>query len=264
MPELPEVACFTQLFNEHCLRKKIVDIQCKTVSIIYGASCMQLKKSLIGNRFKMAVRRGKFLIAPLSNSSHYLVFHFGMTGSLAYGKQSKLSAREKKYAQFIITFANSDQLLWINIRKLGKIYFIASADEIGTLKKMGPDALTLTQSEFLHILAANERKNIKALLMDQSIIAGIGNEYSNEILFQAGIDPHHAVKDLDKKRQIHLYLVMQKVLKKAVSLCGAFGKMPSTWLLAQKHKVCPKNKKHMLKKATIAGRSAWYCPEDQS
>jgi formamidopyrimidine-DNA glycosylase len=123
-------------------------------------------------------------------------------------------------------------------------------------------------------------KNIKALLMDQTIIAGIGNEYADEILLQAGIDPHHAAKDLSVSTRNTLYKQMRSVLTYATKVRLAqvgtamgyrfFSKQDrelfkSSYLQAHRHvdMVCPKNKAHTLKRATIAGRTTFYCPVDQ-
>jgi formamidopyrimidine-DNA glycosylase len=116
--------------------------------------------------------------------------------------------------------------------------------------------------------------------MDQSAIAGIGNEYSDEILFQAGIDPHHRIGDLSKAMISKLYKKINSVLKYSTkiqihAIRVANGKpfftksnrelFPPSYLQAHRHidKKCPKNKNHLLKKTTIAGRSSYYCPKDQ-
>jgi formamidopyrimidine-DNA glycosylase len=153
-------------------------------------------------------------------------------------------------------------------------------DVIKELKNLGPDALKITRQQFDALAEKNKAKNIKAFLMDQSIIAGIGNEYSDEILFQVGIDPHHTVKDLSKATLTKLYKNMLSVLKYAIQVrikhMDAMGRQffskedrglfKSTYLQAHRHidMICPKNKKHKLKRVTIAGRTTFYCPEDQT
>ncbi len=115
--------------------------------------------------------------------------------------------------------------------------------------------------------------------MDQSIIAGIGNEYSDEILFQAGIDPHHTIQELSKLDLIKLYKKMRTVLSYAskvrVNHLGAMGHkffsqqdrtlFKRSYLQAHRHidMICPKNARHTLKRTTIAGRTTYYCPIDQ-
>ncbi len=269
MPELPEVETFKKYFDYTSLHQKITGVTCKSASLIKKATCKDVKKELTGKSFTSAQRKGKFLIADIKGSTYKLIFHFGMTGSLAYGKKDNLDAKEKKYAQFIVSFPKDYELLWIDKRKFGKIYLVKNVDEVKTLAKMGPDALKLTKQQFLKLLKDKESKNVKAFLMDQEDIGGIGNNYSNEILFQAGIYPHNKIKKLNKKERENLYDVMKKVLKKAISLKptgdSSYDKFPNSWLLSHKKDMkCPNNPKHKLTKSTIAGRSAIYCKADQT
>jgi len=264
MPELPEVDQFTEYINRTALHKVITEIQVQTKSLIYKATAKDFKKTLVGKQFKHARRRGKFTIITLEDADQYVVMHFGMTGSVLYKKQKNLTDDEKEYAQVRFIFDNGYVLAWVNKRKFGKIYLVSSPDEIATLKNMGPEPLDLSQKEFLDLLGQHERKNIKAFLMDQSDIAGIGNEYSNEILFQAGVNPHHGIKDLSIRVRKKVYMVMQRVLKKALGVDTVDQEYPRAWLLAHAKgdMQCPKGD-HALKKETVAGRSAVYCPEHQ-
>ena len=157
---------------------------------------------------------------------------------------------------------------------------VEDLQKIPGLKKLGTDALTITKQQFLKLLSENEAKNIKSFLMDQKVIAGVGNEYSDEALFQAGIDPHHAIKDLSTTARQKLYTMLHKVLRYAIKVQKKSSQQAngpqflskedrkafaSSYLQAHRHvdMVCPKNKNHKLKKATIAGRTTYYCPKDQ-
>ena len=158
---------------------------------------------------------------------------------------------------------------------------LKNIDEIKGLSTLGVDALNISKKEFLELMATYPTKNVKALLMDQSILAGIGNEYSDEILFQSGIDPHHKIRDLSKIECSKIYVQMKRILKYAIALrIKDIKKIPeqnflsnkdratfkSSYLQAHRHTdmLCPKNKNHRLKKVTIAGRSTYYCPKDQT
>jgi formamidopyrimidine-DNA glycosylase len=264
MPELPDIENFKNYFKYNCLHKKIKNIESQSKTLIKKATFNNFQKTLKNKQFKDAWRRGKFLIAELKNDPHKVVFHFGMTGDFKYAKKNNLNKKDKQYAQLIIEFANNYQLLWLNPRKLGNVYLVKDINEISTIKEMGPEALDLSQKYFLKLLEEHKTKNIKAFLMDQSDIAGIGNEYSNEILFQAEINPHFKIEKLSSAKRKKLYSIMKKYLKKAVKLKPPDIQFPDSWLLAhQKDKKCPKNKNHQLKKETIAGRSALYCPQHQ-
>ena len=276
MPELPEVEAFKSYFEVHCLNKVIAQVTCNDTRVIKGVSFATLKKDLVTRKFTHAHRRGKYLIIDISSTDQKLVMHFGLTGSLEYTKNIDLDVRFS-VVQFI--FKDHSVLHWNSIRKFEKIWLVDSLDDIKALKNLGPDALEITSKEFNIILEKNKTKNIKALLMDQTKIAGIGNEYADEILFQAGVDPHHAVKDLSKTAITKLYKQIHAVLAYAIKLqikeikksVAAFFSdqdretFKSSYLQAHRHidMICPKNKKHTLKKATIAGRTTYYCPVDQ-
>jgi formamidopyrimidine-DNA glycosylase len=129
---------------------------------------------------------------------------------------------------------------------------------------MGPDALELNERDFKRICRQSYTKNIKSLMMDQEVMGGIGNEYSNEILYQTGLDPHKKYKDLSEKEQETLHRTLKKVLQKAIEIRVPEGKFPQSWLLShEKDMKCPKDPSHTLKQETIVGRSAKFCPEHQ-
>jgi formamidopyrimidine-DNA glycosylase len=101
--------------------------------------------------------------------------------------------------------------------------------------------------------------------MDQTAIAGIGNEYSDEILFRSGINPHRKITSCTRKGKETLYRNTKTVLQKAISLKPPRGTFDASWLIIHRKTdmQCPKNKNLRLKKETVAGRSAVYCPVDQ-
>ncbi len=267
MPELPEVEGFKQYFNRTSNNKKIVAVTCKTPSLLKNVTPAQAQKILSGHSFETASRRGKFLISPIKNSPYTIVFHFGMTGSLDVAPKNRLSDEDKKYGQLIFIFSDGTALVWINKRKFGRVYLVTDTDEIKTLKTMGPDALAISQKDFLELLNNKKTSVIKTLLMDQSKIAGIGNEYSNEILYQAGVLPQRKIASLSTPERKRIFSCIQKILKKAIALRTSSTNLPNSWLLAHikvlRDMKCPKNKDHTLVRKTIGGRSAIYCPIDQ-
>lgn len=277
MPELPEVEAFKAYITAHCMRKPIVDIKVADTSVLKKVSAATFKKALIGHAFKSVHRLGKYLVIEIRNVDKKLVMHFGLTGSLVYMSDDQEAV---KFSRIEFIFKKG-VLHWTDLRKFGKVWFVDDTAQIPGLKKLGIDALAITKKQFLTLLADNASKNIKALLMDQEIIAGIGNEYSDEALFHAGIDPHHRIKDITQAARVKLYTALGKVLRYAIKVqqqsikSASSSQFPSkasrkafaaTYLQAHRHvdMVCPKNKKHTLKKATIAGRTSYYCPVDQT
>ncbi len=265
MPELPEVESFKKIF-ERALNKKISDVTCKTPSLLKKITAKKFSTLLIGKSFSSVTRKGKFLITKLTGTEYMVIFHFGMTGWLEYKKNADFSDEDKKYGQIIFFLPSGYALLFLDKRKFAKVYVVHTIDEIKTLKDMGPDALSISEKDFLSLLDAKRKSNIKAVLLDQSSIAGIGNEYSNEILFQAKIDPNRKIGSLSAAEKKTIYTKMRTVLKKAITL-GGVKKLPKSWLLYHLKIVrdmrCPKNSAHKLIRKTIGGRSAIYCPVDQ-
>ena len=223
---------------------------------------LKINEALVGKEFSTAWRRGKLMIVETAGDPNKLILQYGMTGDLKYGRSTELSAGDKKYARLIVKFQNGYELLWINVRKFGRVYFVRDINDVSILKTMGPEPLELMPGQFLELLQEHVTKNIKSFLMDQSDIAGIGNEYSNEILFQAGIDPHRTIDSLSEKKRRDLYQVMERVLEQGIATKP--GPLPDDWLTAHKDGMkCPKDGNHRLTKATIAGRSAVFCPKHQ-
>jgi len=276
MPEIPEVEAFKSYIKSHCMKKTIADISISASKIVHGASPATFKKTLIDNKFMQIERRGKFLIIKLAKADKYLVMHFGLTGWLSFTKEDV----KVRFSAVRFIFKNHTVLHFNSIRKFAEIWLVSDLDKIKTLRTMGPDALALTLKQFKTILEKNTSKNIKAALMDQAKIAGIGNEYADEILFQAHVDPHHSIKQLSTAQLSSMYRHMKSVLryatnvqKKAIRKTDGlpfFSKenrkmFKSSYIQAHRHvdMICPKNRNHQLKIATIAGRTTYYCPADQ-
>ena len=265
MPELPDVESFTRYFERTSLNQEIEEIEGKTKSLVKGTSFKKFREKLIGEQFVKAHRRGKFLIAEVSDIEEKVVFHFGMTGSLSYSRQRDSKFGRDEYAQVTFKFKQGYELRWINIRKLGKIYFVKKPERVDLLKEMGPEPLSLTEEDFLSLLEEHERKNIKSFFMDQRDIAGIGNVYSDEILFQAEVDPHQDIKEISQEKRKELYQKMKNVLIEASNLSHPGAKFPNSWLTAHREEMeCPNYKTHKLEKETIGGRTARFCPKCQS
>lgn len=261
MPELPDVQYFVDYFNNRCVGRKIEQARVTEPSLVKQGTAKEIEAALPEKEFLPAHRRGKFMIAEVAGDGRKLVLHYGMSGNLIFGQSGDFSARDKKFARLIVDFDHDGELLWINVRKLGKIYFVRDVNEIVLLKDMGPEPLELSRDRFLALLREHANKNIKSFLMDQNDIAGIGNEYSNEILFQAGINPHRAIDSLNEPSRENLYRTTETVLAQGIATKP--GPLPGNWLTAHKNPTeCPMDGSHLAKN-TIAGRSAVFCPKHQ-
>lgn len=272
MPELPEVEAFKAIVEEHIVGKKIEAIVINDKRLVH-ASGKAIQDKLIGARCSSVERKGKYVCLKFVRPSSYLVLHFGLTGFLVYaGREEHVN-----FSVFSLIMA-AGTLHFCDKRKFGGVWLVEDLSTFARVDDLGPDALSITKKQFLALIAAFSKKNCKAFFMDQTIIAGIGNEYADEIFFQAGIDPHRRLGDLAPKEIEHVYTCMKKVLryatkvrlKELVDHKGALQAdnvhdFKTTYLQAHRHTdhLCPKNPKHHLKKSTIAGRSTYYCPMDQ-
>jgi formamidopyrimidine-DNA glycosylase len=187
--------------------------------------------------------------------------HFGMTGYLAFKKEGQ---NPEKHARVIFKFTNGDRLEWTNRRLLGKIYFVNRPEDVGAIGKMGPEPLEIDEEEFLNLLAKKKAKGVKAFLMNQADIGGIGNQYSDEILFRAGINPRRKVASLKDEEKRLIYESMNRVLNEAIGIGAPEGVFDASWLISHRDTdmICPLDGSE-LKKEMIAGRSSVFCPDHQ-
>jgi formamidopyrimidine-DNA glycosylase len=141
---------------------------------------------------------------------------------------------------------------------------VDDVDEFLKRRVLGPDALDVDLAEFRNLLA-NHRGAIKAAVLNQRVIAGIGNIYADEILFRARIHPATQISALDKKALTTLFRATRYILKKAIVAKVDVDRMPKSWLLPHRGKggKCPRCGRD-LKSATIGGRTAWFCAHCQN
>ncbi len=231
MPELPEVTTMVSGLRKTALKAVILDIWSDSKKNIKHPSFADFKKALIGARILRIERRGKLILFYLSNKKVLLV-HPKMSGHFLFGKWERTEdgwkpqgqgAMEDPMNRFIhlIFFLDKGMLAFSDLRKFARIE-LWDKSELGKaeiLKGIGPDALKITFKEFEEILK-NKRK-IKQVLMDQKLIAGIGNIYSDEILFMAKINPFRAANSLKPKEKKVLLGALKKVLEKGVELSGS-------------------------------------------
>ncbi|MDZ7700387.1 MAG: DNA-formamidopyrimidine glycosylase family protein [Deltaproteobacteria bacterium] len=260
MPELPDVEVFRRYFNATALHQKIGSVSVRSQKILDGISAKQLKATLEGHPFKATRRHGKHLFAEVD--SRWLVFHFGMTGFLKYFKQEQ---KRPEYEQLVIDFVNGYHLSYDCRRKLGRIRLIDDLDTFISEKGLGPDALDdRFDLKAFEGRLNNTRSAIKSALMNQEIMAGIGNIYSDEMLFQAGIYPKMKANQLDQTLIQKLFEVMKEVLKTAIT-CGANpDELPNTYVIPRRGKdgECPKCGTG-LTRITVSGRTGYYCHQCQ-
>jgi len=259
MPELPDVEVYRRYMNATALHQPVDELEVPAPRLLSGTTPQGLGHALKGDCFESTHRHGKYLFASTASRKH-LVLHFGMTGELEYSrKRSSLHP----HAALRIRFGNGALLQYIAPRKLGTIAVTGSIEDFVSAHELGPDALAIDQQRWLE-LARGRRGSAKSWLMNQSVIAGIGNIYSDEILFQAKIHPRRALKSLDERDLQRLHEATHDVLQAAISAHAEPSDLPRNFMLPHREEGgrCPRCGSE-LKKISVSGRSAWYCPDCQ-
>jgi formamidopyrimidine-DNA glycosylase len=266
MPELPDVENFKRYLDRRARNQRIAHVDVHAGKILKNISGRKLASALMGRKISGSRRHGKHLFARLDNN-RWLAMHFGMTGYLAYFKKPDDDPRHDRLR---LDSANGRHLAFVNQRKFGRLRLIETPDDFVAQANLGPDALdkSVTVKKFRELLSTR-RGEIKAALMDQSLLAGIGNVYSDEILFQARLHPKTPAEKLDNKQIDAMYRVMRRVLKTAISKGAGsaelFRRAPRTYLLRHRESGAPCPRCGGKVKATkAAGRTAYYCPKCQS
>lgn len=294
MPELPEVQTIVSDL------KKVLPGQKITGFWTDVSKFKKIKNKIMGRKILGLERKGKNILINLSGNLTLLV-HQKMTGHLLYGKwqlnpnpgfnhrspgsgswkstiPGPLSDPENRFLHAIFSLSSGRQLALCDMRKFAKVLVWPTdkLKELPDIKNLGPDPFdkNFTFQKFSEILK-NKKGKIKVILMDQSLISGIGNIYSDEILWKAGVHPLKPVQKLKDGEIRNIYKVVRPVLKKAIRFRGssyidyrdAFGRegqyQKMHYVYQKTGEKCWKNDGGIIKRIKLGGRSAHFCPRHQ-
>lgn len=262
MPELPEVEVIKRELERKILNKKIVEIKINKKNVIKEPAFQNFKKGLTGEAAKRIYRRAKVLIIEFKKDK-FLVIHLRISGWFLYGE-------EQESARVIFKFSNGKFLNYMDQRLLGELRLRKDYQDLEFIKNLGPEPFDISLEEFKEILKAKKTK-IKFLLMEQSVISGIGNIYAQEALFSAGIDPRRPANDLRRDEIKLLYEKIIFILKEAIKYKGSSvdsyrdlegnkgGMEEKLKVYGRKDKPCFVCKKP-IKKIVLGGRGTCFCP----
>jgi formamidopyrimidine-DNA glycosylase len=265
MPELPDVETFRRRLDEAASGRRITDAKVLDARLLDGITARDLERRLVGRRIRSTERHGKHLIAELDDRSA-LILHFGMTGTI------ETSARGAEAPRFGVLHIGLGKGRWASVtsrRKLGHIWL--TGDVAAFLKEhgQGPDALARAlDAEAFATALGSKRSALKSALMDQARIAGIGNIYADEILFQAKLHPLTPVGDLGGDQIKTLYQTTVKVLRQAIARSlvaeGPGDAFPGNWLSGHRGPGgrCPRCGT-LLATLRSGGRTGYFCPRCQ-
>ena len=265
MPELPDVEAARRLVERAATGARIDTVVCPDPSALRNTTLRRFRHAVIGEHVRTAARRGKWLTIGTDGAS--IVVHLGMTGALRWelgGDRGDRTAEtdDDRFCRLALV-TDRGALRFIDRRKLGGVWLATDDAELhDLLDDLGPDALGLPCDELLAILGAS-RKQLKAALMDQSLLAGLGNMLSDEILWRARLHPTRVASTLDpaegkrlcaaaRPRWRHRFVPGTSLARGRGSPVSAPSTIPT----------CPRCGND-LRWSTVNGRSALWCPHCQ-
>jgi formamidopyrimidine-DNA glycosylase len=266
MPELPEVETIKNELLPHVLGRKIEGVEIFWDKMVRKPSFPEFRASIIGRKITAISRRGKYLFFHLGKSD-VLVMHMKMTGSLL------VNPSDRKFTRVILHLDKGIDLHFWDPRKFGKIWL--EKDEAAVASKLGPEPLDDNfTADTLAALLRHRKAPIKPVILDQSIIAGIGNMYADEALFEAKIHPLKPAENLSWVEIKRLHGAIINVLQKALRKKGASvrnyirpdgepGTAHNEFNVAHGvGKKCPKCG-GAIKRIVVRGRGTYICPKCQ-
>jgi len=270
MPELPEVETIKNELLPHIVGRRVNGVTLFWEGIVHQPSAREFCSRLIGQRLIGLARRGKYLIFSLT-SGEVLVIHLKMTGSLLL---KPALAEADKFVRAVICLDNGTEIHFRDPRKLGAVWLVEDNNSI--VGRLGPEPLEAGFTpQLLAQRLANRTAPIKALLSDQTFIAGIGNMYADEALFAAGVHPLRSGGSLSSEEVERLHSTIQQVLWSAISNKGAsvenyfrpdgtLGTAHFQFQVAHRlgGKLCPVCDTP-IERIAVRHRGSYFCPECQ-
>jgi formamidopyrimidine-DNA glycosylase len=273
----------------------------------------EFEKEVVGKKILGARRAGKNVLIDLSGGSNTdksararktILVHMKMTGHLIFGKYKLNSKRENRnpkltekwkkevwvpaedkdflwdpfnrHIRLVFALSGGKHLVFSDARKFGKVQLLDTAEpDDKHLNKLGPDALSVSHKEFIERVMKKPGGKIKQVLMNQEVLAGVGNIYSDELLWEASIHPESKVGKIPKEKLHEAYKTMKVVLKKGIkfkgdstsdyrNIDGGRGEFQNRHnVYGRKGKPCPKSDGGEIKTTKVGGRTASYCPVHQ-
>jgi formamidopyrimidine-DNA glycosylase len=275
MPELPEVETVARGLQREITGRKIVSVTLGKTDFIDNPEL--LESALPGSTVVRVERYGKFLLLRLSavesgqteEGGPALLVHLGMTGSLM---PKPVNEARAKHTHVVMLLGDGRELRYVDPRRFGRMAYLSGELLARELMRFGLDPLEMGLEEFAQKI--HRKARIKAMLLDQGVLRGVGNIYADESLWKAKIHPAQLGTRLKRHRVEELYAALQKILQKAILLRGS---SISDFLDAegvpgeyqQHHRAYGRESKPcfrcrtQIRRIIVAGRSSYFCPECQ-
>lgn len=299
MPELPEVQTTVNILNKEIKGLRILDVWTDYDSPFNKGKenikdkkyFTYFRKQIIGQKILGVRRRAKNVLINVSHGKTILT-HMKMTGHFLYGKyfnknekwfpeeDGGLKDPFNRFVHLVFTLSNKKHFVLSDMRKFAKVFVFDAKklDEVKDLNMLGPEPLdkSFTYKVFKKVINKKLSKKIKTVLLDQEIIAGIGNIYSDEVLWLSSIHPLEKVSNIKETKLKLLYKNIIKVLKESISIggdsmsdyrnpYGEKGEYQKIHKVYRKigEKCTMKNCAGIIQRIKVGGRSAHFCPEHQ-
>jgi formamidopyrimidine-DNA glycosylase len=268
VPELPEVESARAVIERAGLRRRIADVDDSDRFVCRPHPPGAIRRALLGGELVTALRQGKSMWCQVGGvaSPVTLGIHLGMSGKIVIADASgaevdggdywegRRRPGDYRWARFTLFFADGGRLMLVDPRRLGRVRLDPPVGELG------PDAERITPAQFRAALGAGAAAPVKARLLDQHRIAGIGNLLADEILWQARVHPGRPVGSLSGAEEERLRRATHAVIETAIR----DGGVHTLQLIPARHKggTCPRD--HVpLQTGTFGGRTSWWCPAEQ-
>ena len=272
MPELPEVESARAVIEHAALGRRIEDVDDSDTYVCRPHQPGEIRAALMGRRLTAAHRRGKSMWFDTSGTGRsttagpVLGIHLGMTGKMvvADGRGHEIeggdywergrAVGDHRFTRFSLAFADGGSMLLIDPRRLGRVRLDPPVEALG------PDAGEITEAQFRAAFARGTAP-VKARLLDQDALAGIGNLLADQVLWQARINPVQRVDELTQSDVDQLFRAVHQSVEAAIAGGGAHA-LPII-SLRQAGAVCPRCGAPMAH-GTVAGRTTWWCSREQA
>jgi len=251
VPELPEVESARQVL-EGALHRRIVEVDDADTYECRPHAPGEIRDALVGRSLTATHRRGKTMWCETSEDGPTLGVHLGMSGRVVVDDDRDRGKPE--WTRFTVGFEDGGSFKLFDKRRLGRIRLDPD------LSALGPDAGEIGRDEFRSVVGRGTAP-LKARLLDQGTLAGVGNLLADEVLWQSGLDPRRAAGDLDDDQLDELRRQLRKGIRAAIRQGGVH----TGEVIAHRHRGghCPRCGAEM-QRATVGGRTTWWCPVEQT
>jgi formamidopyrimidine-DNA glycosylase len=292
VPELPEVEVTRLKLQPLLVGRRVARVFTTVPSYFFLTPPAELKRRLRGRRFELLERVGKYLLARLDNGDR-LLLHLGMTGQIfgsgvasvrllssaagaSLTPEQQLEAfRPDKHTHLRLRFEDQGpEVFFRDARKFGKVQLMRQGARSARLDRLGPDALLATGQK-LHAAFRGRRTPVKALLLDQSLVAGVGNIYADEALHLAAVRPTRPGRRVTREECDRIARALRRVLRRSITTGGSSisdylqpdgssgGYQDERRVYGREGEACRRCGAR-IRRLVIGQRSAHYCPRCQS